>query len=268
MPTHDWSILLEIATNATRLGADIALSAPAGNVRHKSARDLVTDVDLHIQAAIGAYLEFTTPNIPLLAEEGPQLELRSWPPLLWVLDPIDGTTNFVHGLPMYAISLALLSDGRPVAAAVNAPLLGNLYHASENGGAYCNNYPVSVSETARLPDAIVSLGDYAVGDDAERINTSRIKLTSSLAGAVARIRMFGSAALDLAFLAQGLIDGAVILDHQIWDTAAGELIAREAGAFFVDIDRGPRGYRGMSTVATTPRLAAALASVADTLGAH
>src|ERR1700690_2450587 len=154
---------LEIAWQATQIGADTLGSSHPGSVHHKGDRDLVTDIDLAIQRDIADYLIQTTPDIELLAEESqhqPNIDTAEW---LWVLDPIDGTSNFVHGLPLCAVSLALLHCGRTVVAVTRAPLLGRTYHAIKDNGAFLNGQPITTSHTDSLNEAIVSLGDYAVG---------------------------------------------------------------------------------------------------------
>jgi myo-inositol-1(or 4)-monophosphatase len=262
MRTHD--DLLKIACDATQIGAKMLETSQPDAVHHKGDRDLVTDIDLAIQHGIDDYLSRTTPEIPLLAEESltqPDIDSAEW---LWVLDPIDGTSNFVHGLPLCSVSLALMFRGTPVVAVTDAPLLGRRYHAVEGRGAFRNGVPIEVSRSASLAEAIVSLGDYAVGHDAAALNESRLALTAELIPRVERIRMVGSATLDLAFVAEGSLDGCVMMSNKPWDTAAGVLLAREAGAQVVDAQGNPHTHRSASTVATAPGIARDLATVIQT----
>lgn len=256
--------LLEIALHATQLGADtLAFTHPA-SVHKKGDRDLVTDVDLAIQHDIADYLAHATPGIDLLAEESTHRPDPATAEQLWVLDPIDGTSNFVHGLPLCAVSLALLDHGHPVVAVTRAPLLGRTYHATKDGGAYLNGHPITASDTNTLDDAIVSLGDYATGLGADKRNQHRIALTGALAARVERIRMFGAATLDLAFVAEGATDACIIMSNKPWDTAAGTLIAAEAGARITDAQGNPHTHQSAATIAAAPGIADQLAAIIET----
>ena len=256
--------LLEIAWQATQIGAKTLGSSQPSAVQHKGDRDLVTDIDLAIQDDIAAYLAQTTPDIQLLAEESqhhPNINTTEW---LWVLDPIDGTSNFVHGLPLCSVSLALLHRGRAVVAVTRAPLLGRTYHAMEDNGAFRNGQPISASQTDSLDEAIVSLGDYAVGADAAKLNEQRLALTAELVPRVERIRMVGAATLDLAFVAEGAIDACIMMSNKPWDTAAGTLIAREAGAHVTDANGDAHTHESVATIAAAPAIADQLAAAIQT----
>ncbi|MDM4141539.1 MULTISPECIES: inositol monophosphatase family protein [Mycobacterium] len=253
--------LFEIAWQATQIGAGTLKKSQPSSVQHKGDRDTVTDVDLTIQRDIAAYLAQTTPDIALLAEESeqqPDIESSEW---LWVLDPIDGTSNFAHGLPLCAVSLALLRAGRTVVAVTHAPLIGKTYHAVEGKGAFVNGQRITASATDSLSAAIVSLGDYAVGHDAGRLNEHRLAITTELVPRVERIRMIGAATLDLAFVAEGALDACVMMSNKPWDTAAGTLIAREAGARLTDAHGNPHTHQSASTIVTAPGIAEQLAAV-------
>lgn len=258
---------LDIACAATQIGADILGSSQPGSVEHKGDRDLVTDIDLGIQHDIADYLAQATPDVALLAEESehhPDIDTTEW---LWVLDPIDGTSNFVHGLPLCAVSLALLNRGRAVVAVTQAPLLGRTYHAVEGNGVFLNDQPISAGRTDDLSDAIVALGDYAVGADAVAQNQRRLALTTALVPRVERIRMIGAATLDLAFVADGSLDACVMMSNKPWDTAAGTLLVREAGAHLTDADGAPHTHRSASTIASAPAIAEQLATVLESTNA-
>lgn len=253
--------LFEIAWQATQIGAATLKKSQPSSVQHKGDRDLVTDIDLAIQRDIADYLAQTTPEIPLLAEESeqqPDIETSEW---LWVLDPIDGTSNFVHRLPLCAVSLALMRTGRTVVAVTHAPLLGKTYHAIEGKGAFLGGQRINASAADSLSGAIVSLGDYAVGHDAGRLNEHRLALTAELVPRVERIRMIGAATLDLAFVAEGALDACVMMSNKPWDTAAGTLIAREAGAQLTDAQGNPHTHKSASTVISAPGIAEQLATV-------
>ncbi len=195
-----------------------------------------------------AHLAEATPDIGFLGEEEGQSgrPAGGW---LWTLDPIDGTSNFAHGIPLCATSLALLHNGRPVLGVIAAPFLGQRYHAIEGHGAYSGDDRLSASKTARLRDAVVAVGDYATGPRADHKNEQRLALTVQLAPRVHRVRMLGTAALDLAWVAEGRLDASITLGNKPWDTAAGVVLAREAGATVVDVDGTAHGFDSAATIA-------------------
>ena len=205
--SQDLRALLPAAFEAADEASAMMRTRRPVTLTEKSDRDLVSDVDVAIERAIRHRLANASPGIAFLGEE----EGRSGDPAagwVWTLDPIDGTSNFAHGLPLCTTSLALLRDGRPVLAVIDAPFLGHRYHAIEGRGAYTSGPGISgtrlsVARTARLRDAVVAIGDYAVGEDADRKNEARLAVTTRLAAQVHRIRMLGTAALDLAWVAEG-----------------------------------------------------------------
>ena len=212
--------LLPVALQAAGIAADMMRTGRPAQVTEKHDRDLVSDVDLAIERQVRAHLAEATPDIGFLGEEEGQTggQAEGW---LWTLDPIDGTSNFAHGIPLCATSLALLHDGRPVLAVINAPFLGLRYHALDGHGAHAGEHRMSASSTDRLKDAVVAVGDYATGPRADHKNQQRLALTIQLAPRVHRVRMIGSAALDLAWVAEGRLDAAIMLVNKPWDTAAG-----------------------------------------------
>jgi myo-inositol-1(or 4)-monophosphatase len=251
--TPDPGSLLPVAFRAADIASELIWTRPPASVTEKSDRDLVSDVDLKIERAVRGYLHEATPDAGFLGEEeGRSGDLGTgW---LWTLDPIDGTSNFAHGLPLCAISLALLHDGRPVLAVIDAPFLGERYHAVERQGAYAGTRSLKVSTTTRLRDAVVAIGDYATGDGADRKNELRLAATIQLTPRVHRIRMLGTAAVDLAWVADGRLDASVTLGNKPWDIAAGVLIAREAGAAVTDAHGQPHDLNSAATIAAAPLL--------------
>lgn len=171
--------------------------------------------------------------------------------LMWALDPIDGTANFLHGVPLCAVSLGLLDQDRAVLGVIDLPMLGTRYAAFQGGGAWENDRPIHASATNRLGDAVVAIGDYAVGDGSDGKNARRLAITSELSARALRVRMFGSAAIDLVWLASGRIDATVMLSNNPWDTAAGTIIAREAGAVVMDDDGTDHTVGARATVGAT-----------------
>ena len=148
--------------------------------------------------------------------------------------PIDGTINFAHGSPLCAISLALLTDGVPTLAVVDLPLLGEHYVAAEGAGAYRNGRRIHVSEVNRLAEAVIALTDFPSGSAAGTENAIQLALIEALASQALRVRMHGSEALDLAWVACGRLDAALMLSSLPWDVSGGVLLVREAGGAVYD----------------------------------
>jgi len=246
--TSDPGSLLPVAFQAADIATALMRTKRPATLTEKNDRDLVSDVDLAIERQVRTHLAETTPDIGFLGEEEGQSggPAGGW---LWTLDPIDGTSNFAHGIPLCATSLALLRDGHPVLGVIDAPFLGQRYHAIEGHGAYTGENRMSSSSAAHLRNAVVAVGDYATGPRADHKNEQRLALTIQLAPRVHRVRMIGSAALDLAWVAEGRLDAAIMLANKPWDTAAGVLLAREAGAAVVDIDGSAHRFDSAATIA-------------------
>lgn len=175
--------------------------------------------------------------------------------LMWALDLVDGTVNLMHGVPLCGISLGLVRGIEPVLGVIDLPFLGLRYSAWRGAGAFRGEQRIAAaSDTDRMADAVVALGDYAVGEDAARKNVERFRITRVLAASAQRIRMFGSAAIDLAWVAEGRIAASVMLVDKPWDTAAGVVLAREAGATVIDQNGSPHTMRSTSTIAVAPAL--------------
>jgi myo-inositol-1(or 4)-monophosphatase len=243
---------MTIAAEAVDLATDILRRQGPGAVKAKGDRDMVSDVDVQIERAIRGYLLERTPEVGFLGEE--EGNAAGDGELQWVLDPIDGTANFVKGLPLYAISLALLDHQEPVLGIIELPAEQCRYSAAIGRGAYCGDTPIRVRPTSRLEEAIVTIGNYAVGEQAKVRNRTRLAVTTRLAERAQRVRMFGSAAIDLAWLAHGRTDAAIIFGNKPWDTSAGVILVREAGGRVVDTDGTRHTTRSASTIAASAEL--------------
>jgi len=201
----------------------------------KGVINLVTETDVAAEAVITASLTADTPGMPIMAEETAASHTLA-AERLWVVDPLDGTTNFAHGFPFFAVSIALLDHGRPVAGAVYAPMFDELFCAARGGGAWLNDRAISVTDTSRLIEALIGTGfPYEI----ERTLPEVIRRLSTLLPLVRDIRRAGAAALDLAYVACGRLDGFYETDLQPWDTAAGWLLVEEAGGRVSDFSGGP-----------------------------
>jgi myo-inositol-1(or 4)-monophosphatase len=256
----DYAELLVVAHQAVDLARSIMRSTQPGILTAKGDRDMASEVDFAVEEQVRAFLTDRTPDIGFLGEEnGCSGDMDG---MMWALDPVDGTVNFVHGSPLCAVSLGLIIEKRSVLGVIDLPFLGSRYSAAEGHGAESNGERIGVSGAKDLNEAVVAIGDYAVGAGAGRKNELRFALTQRIAARVQRIRMHGSAAIDLAWLAAGKIDAVVMLANKPWDTSAGVVIAREAGALTVDRDGAPHSVDAQATVAANPDL---LPSILDLL---
>lgn len=261
----DLDDLTRIAEQAVGLGYDIVRNTTPAEIHLKGDRDVVTDVDLTVENEVRDFLKRVTPEIGFLGEEETTAATLDSDQDVWTLDPVDGTSNFAHGIPLCAVSLALVRQGEPVIAATIAPFLGLRYVATKGRGAFGNGVRLQVSNTTNLAESIVSIGDYAVGAHAATKNEQRLRVTTLLAERVERVRMFGSAAIDLAWVAEGRTDAAIILANNPWDTAAGVLLAREAGALVVDANGASHSFQSTETIVATPGVADAVLALLELL---
>lgn len=259
--TEELTQLTRIAEQAVGIGYDIIMNTAPANVQHKGDRDIVTDVDLTIEYKVREFLNKMTPNTDFLGEEEASSTRLDSDRDVWTLDPVDGTSNFAHGIPLYAISLALVRQGEPIVASIVAPVLGLHYVAAKGRGAFGNGVQLQVSNADSLSESVVSIGDYAVGDHSASKNERRLRLTALLAERVERVRMFGSAALDLAWVAEGRTDATIILANKPWDTAAGVLLAREAGALVIDATGKTHNFTSTATIAVSPGIGTPLTAL-------
>jgi myo-inositol-1(or 4)-monophosphatase len=220
----------------------------ARDIEHKSAIDMVTVADRESEAHVIRELERGFPGHLIVAEEGGGSAPGPGNPRdVWYVDPLDGTTNFVHGFPSFSVSMALYRAGRPVVAVVHAPALSETFHAHAGGGAFSATRKLQVSPVRRLIDALVATGFACVRDGVRPDNLENFsRLTRETQG----VRRTGSAALDLAYVAAGRFDAFWEFRLSPWDLAAGALLVRVAGGRVTDVDRGDGWLTGGSIVAT------------------
>ncbi len=248
--TSDLASLMSVALRAMDLAeAHVRTHAP-GLVTPKGDRDMATAVDLAIERMVREFLSEATPAIGFLGEEegGADAQTR------WVLDPVDGTANFARGLPLNGISLALLHEEHAALGVIALPFLDLRYWAADGLGAWRNGQPITAASTAALSEAIVAVGDYGTGPDAPARNHTALTLHAHLAPRAQRVRMLGSAAVDLVWVADGTLDASITLGNRPWDMAAGTVIARHAGAAVFDADGTPHNTSSRFTIAAATTL--------------
>jgi len=212
----------EAATRAGQLIRD-AFGHSVSVQTKTNARDLVTEVDTGAQATIIGILKRDFPEIPILAEEGERGDHAG--DTLWLVDPLDGTTNFTRGIELFTVAVCLSVAGQPVAAAVYHPILDHLYTAERGEGAYLNEKRLSVAPTASLEAFTVSSNLSYRNDERAVILENIGRLMMKTAG----LRLIFSVELELCMVARGSFDAALVYRANPWDMAAGCLIVREAG---------------------------------------
>ncbi len=236
-PSAHLAVMLNAAHKAAkRLLRDFA-EVEQLQVSVKGPGDFVSQADLRAEAILREELNRARPGYALLMEESGASGSEKWA-WRWVVDPLDGTTNFLHGIPQWAISIGLekrLPDGGSdiVAGLIYAPAMDELFWAEKGGGAFLNDRRLRVSARRELKDAVFATGiPFAAASAAQRLAFART--LGLLMPQVAGIRRFGAAALDLAWVAAGRYDGYWELGLQRWDLAAGLLLVREAGGYATD----------------------------------
>ena len=222
----DLERIKQVGTAAATTGGQILRDhfGKLHSVRKKGAIDLVTEADTRAEAAIIATIHEAFPEHAILAEES---GFRSGSGGRWIIDPLDGTTNFAHNLPIFCTSIAFAVDDELLAGFVLAPMLGELFVGIRGQGAALNARPIFVSTTATLSESLLVTGfpyDHATIFEVAMGRFSRVL------AAAQGLRRLGSAALDLCYVANGRFDGFWEQHLHPWDTAAGWLIASEAGA--------------------------------------
>jgi myo-inositol-1(or 4)-monophosphatase len=239
------NVMLKAATKAAR-----GLKRDFGEVENlqvskKGPADFVTAADRRAEDVIRAELERARPGYSFLMEESGATRGAD-PQHRWIVDPLDGTTNFLHGIPFFAISIALERQGKLAAGLVYNPISDELFTAERGAGAFLNDRRLRVASRTRLPQAVVGVGTPHHGRGDHRLFQKEL---SAVLPKVAGIRRCGAAALDLAWVAAGRMDGFWERDLEPWDVAAGMLLVREAGGYVTDLNGGASAFETGTIVA-------------------
>ena len=222
--------MLNTAVKAARAAARIisraSLDLDGLKVNTKSPNDFVTEVDHAAEQAIIDTLLGAYPGHGILAEVSGSTRGAKHSEYVWIIDPLDGTTNFIHGFPVYAVSIALAFKGQVQQAVVYDPNRNDLFYASKGRGAFLNDKRLRVSKRNRMADALIGTGfPFRKGDDFQRY----LKMFETVMTQCAGLRRPGAAALDLCYVAAGYTDGFFETGLSPWDAAAGSLLVTEAG---------------------------------------
>jgi myo-inositol-1(or 4)-monophosphatase len=241
------TVLAGLEEIAARAGAIVVdASTRTRKIAHKGRIDLVTETDVAVEEMLKRELALLLPGSDFLAEESASQTTPG--ELTWIIDPIDGTTNFANGLPFVANSIALWHRDRVVLGVVNLPLLGEMFSAREGAGTRLNGCAVNVSEEGDMEKSLLATGfPYAIEEHLETI-LKNLRAVLPLAQGVRRV---GAAALDLAYVACGRYEGYFESALNPWDTAAGLLLVREAGGRVTQYDADAPYYLGSKTILAT-----------------
>lgn len=255
---------LNIAIKAARRAGQIINRASNDldlvKVATKQPNDYVTEVDKAAEAAIIETLREAYPNYGILAEESGETAGKGETEYQWIIDPLDGTTNFIHGLPQYAVSIALAKGGIIEQAVVFDPNRNELFTASKGAGAFLNERRIRVSRRIKLQDSLIGTGfPYRMFDKIDLY----LAIFKELAEKSAGQRRPGAASLDLAYVACGRYDGFWEFGLAPWDMAAGSLLISEAGGLVSDL-RGDASYLETGNIiAGTPKVFAPLLKIIE-----
>ena len=219
-------------------------------VSKKGPADFVTAADVRTEEILRDSLSYARPDYGFLMEETGAI-LGEDPNRRWIIDPIDGTTNFIHGIPHFAISIALEENSEITAGVIYEPINDQMFWAEKGNGAWLNDHRMRVSGRTEMKQSIFATGIPFVGRGNHKQFLAQIE---SVMATSAGIRRFGSAALDLAYVAAGRFDGFWETNLQPWDIAAGIIIVKEAGGMISEIDGSNNMLKTGSVLAANPNL--------------
>jgi myo-inositol-1(or 4)-monophosphatase len=247
--------MLNVAIKAARAAGAIinraALDVEAVRVSQKQVNDFVTEVDHASEAAIIDTLLTAYPGHGILAEESGSRHGARDSEQVWIIDPLDGTTNFIHGFPVYCVSIALAVRGRIEQAVVYDPTRNDLFTATRGRGAFMNERRIRVSKRTRLDECLISTGfPFRAGDNFPQY----LAIMADLMPRAAGLRRPGAAALDLAYVAAGFCDAFFETGLSIWDVAAGSLLVTEAGGLIGNFTGEPDFLDQRECLAGSPRI--------------
>jgi len=247
--------MLNVAIKAARAAGSIINRASMDldllKVNTKSPNDFVTEVDQAAERVIIETLLTAYPGHGILAEESGREHGSADSEYVWIIDPLDGTTNFIHGFPVYAVSIALAFRGQVQQAVVYDPTRNDLFYASKGRGAYLNDKRLRVSKRVRMAEALIGTGfPFRKGDNLKRY----VKMFEEVMQQCAGLRRPGAAALDLCYVAAGYYDGFFETGLQPWDVAAGSLMITEAGGLVGNFTGESDYLYQREVVAANPRI--------------
>ena len=247
--------MLTIAVKAARRAGNIinrgAREIDLLTVTSKGPKDFVSEVDREAERTIVETLLASYPDHAILAEEGTARGANADAEHLWIIDPLDGTTNFLHGFPQYCVSIALAQRGQITHGVIYDPVRNDLFTASRGRGAFLNDRRIRVSKRHHLRDCLIGTG-FPFRDG--RYLDTYLRMMKTMIEQTAGLRRPGAAALDLAYVAAGFYDGFWEVGLNAWDVAAGSLLIQEAGGLIGDLSGEGDFLHGGQVIAATPKI--------------
>ena len=247
------SLLATMIEAARAAGAGLArdfAALPTLTVQKKDVADFFSEADLKAEQTVLGHLMAARPEYGFLGEEGGLREGRD-KDHVWIVDPLDGTTNFLTGVPIFAVNIALAREGRVIAGVTYNPVMDELYWAEKGGGAFLNGAPISVSSRPAMNEAILAVGiPFAPKPEHGRFRREMELLTKKVAG----IRRLGAGAIDLAWGACGRFDAYWEQKVSAWDMAAGAILVEEAGGIVSDTHGRPLDLHNGTVLACAPQI--------------
>ncbi len=254
--------MINVAVKAARAAGSLinraALDIESVRVSSKQVNDFVTEVDVACEKVIIETLLAAYPGHGIWAEESGTEFGAQDSEFVWIIDPLDGTTNFIHGLPVYCVSIALAVKGKIEQAVVYDPTRNDLFTATKGRGAYMNDRRIRVSKRIHMEECLISTGfPYRAGDNLPKY----LSMLGDVMPKCAGVRRPGAAALDLAYVAAGFTDGFFEANLKPWDVAAGSLLIQEAGGLVGNFSGEADFLETGECMAATPRVYAQMASL-------
>jgi myo-inositol-1(or 4)-monophosphatase len=238
--------VVEISTEVRLFIIEQSRNFDLSKIEMKGMNDLVSYVDREAEQRIVEKLRKILPQSKFIAEENPDFKVKTQDELHWIIDPLDGTTNFLHGLPIYAISIGLQCEDKMIVGIVHEINKDECFAAWQGGGAYCNGQPIRVSPIQALQDSLLATGfPYRDFDQVP----AYLDIIKELMRKTHGLRRMGSAAVDLAYTAMGRFQGFFEYNLNAWDVAAGALLVQEAGGRVTDFSGGEDFVFGKQIVA-------------------
>ncbi|NNC65340.1 MAG: inositol monophosphatase [Gammaproteobacteria bacterium] len=252
--------MVNVAVQAARKAGDVMIrhlnQLPRLEITDKGRNEFVTEVDHRAEQAIVEIIHDYYPDHAILAEERGRQGQHDFE---WIIDPLDGTTNFIHGFPVFSVSIAVRHKNQLEHGVVYDPLRQEIFTATRGQGAQLDGRRIRVSQRHRLSDSLLATG-FPYRHDQDDVDTY-LRMLKAVMNESAGIRRPGSAALDLCYLAAGRVDGFWELGLNIWDIAAGALLIREAGGRISDFEGGDTYLENGSVVAGNPKIYVALSKL-------
>jgi myo-inositol-1(or 4)-monophosphatase len=254
-----WTVMTGAAQKAARAMKRDFGEIEQLQVSHKGPADFVSAADIKAEKILRAELLKARPRFGFLLEEGGEVTGEDTHHR-WIVDPIDGTTNFLHGIPHFAISIGLEMDGEIIAGLVFNPITDEMYYAEKGKGAYLNDKRLRVSSRVNLADSVIATGIPFHGRPGHKPFLAQLE---RVMGEVAGVRRMGTASLDLAYVAAGRCDGFWETGLRPWDIAAGIILVREAGGYITELNGGKDVLASGNVVAANPKLHKQLLALLD-----